>query len=257
MHWFLGFSNGMMPFFSDFTTHFIGWSVRTALDVTTGFFSWESSPLEKKHFSNCISHFGGNFSGFRQSFSTTAVRIDLVSRCFNPISAVGFKEFTQIFIDRSVRTALDVTTGFFSWESSALEKKHFSNCISHFGGNFSGFRQSFSTTAVRIDLVSRCFNPISAVGFKEFTQIFIDRSVRTALDVTTGFFSWESSALEKKTFQIVFHILAETFQVFGKIFPPRQSELIWFLGVSIQYLPLFLRSSRKFLLIGLSELHST
>ena len=137
-------------------------------------------------------------------------------------------------------------------------KKNNFQIVFHFlGANFSGFRQSFSTTAVRIDLVSRCFNPISAIGFKEFTQIFIDRSVRTALDVTTGFFSWESSALEKKTFQIVFHILAETFQVFGKIFPPRQSELIWFLGVSIQFLPLFLRSSRKFLLIGLSELHST
>ena len=156
--------------------------------------------FEKNTFPFVFHFFRRKFFGFLVKFSTTAVRIDLVSRCFNPISAIVFKEFMQIFIDQSVRTALDVTTGLFSWESSSLEKNTFQIVIQIFGGNFSGFRQNFSTTAVKNALVCTFFSSMFCQFFAELKQIFIDRSVRFALDVTTGMFSWESSSLKKKDF---------------------------------------------------------
>ena len=128
----------------------------------------------KKNTFPLVFHFlGANFSGFRRNFSTTAVRIDLVSRRFNPVSAIVFKEFTQIFIDRFVRTALDVSTGLFSWETSSLKKNTFPIVFHILGRNFISFRQMFSSTVVGNASASSFFNRIYAIFFRTSPKILL------------------------------------------------------------------------------------
>ena len=59
---------GFLPIISDITQISIGWSVGTALYVSTGSFSWEAPSLKTKHFSNYISHFGLRLFRFSAKF---------------------------------------------------------------------------------------------------------------------------------------------------------------------------------------------
>ena len=131
---------GFQAFQSDLCQFFIGlhakfyWLVcqnctlRARRIVFMGYIYFE----KKNTFPFVFHNLGANFSSFRQNFNITVVGTSLVSRFFNRIYAI-FSEFTQNYNDRSVRTALYVSTGSFSWEASSLNKKHFSNYISHFG----------------------------------------------------------------------------------------------------------------------------
>ena len=121
-----------MPTSFGLHANFFGWSVRTAVYVPTGLFSWEAFSLKKNAFPNVFQILGGNFPGFRQYFSSTVTRTALVSRFL-----IGFlpnnSDFTQSSIGWSVETALYASTGSISWEAPSLKTKHFSNYISHFG----------------------------------------------------------------------------------------------------------------------------
>ena len=131
-----------------------------------------------------------------------------------------FLDSTQISIDWSVRTALYVSTELFSWEATSLKKNTFPFVFHILGRKLSGFRQNYSSTVIKSALVPRFsigFKPL----FSDFTQFYIDWSVRTTLYVSTGLFSWEANYLKKNTFQLIFHIWAKTFRVFVKFFPAR------------------------------------
>ena len=69
---FQAFQSDLCQFFSDFTENFIGWSVRTALYVSTWLFSWEVWSLKKK-FQNFFPFLDGDFSGFRRQICSTVV----------------------------------------------------------------------------------------------------------------------------------------------------------------------------------------
>ena len=158
---FPGFLIGFMPFFSDFTQFSIDWSVRTALYVSRGLFSWEATFLKKKTLSKlCFTFLGRKFSGFRHNYSSTVIRTALVSRFFNRIFANFFSDFTQVFFGWSVRTPLYASTALFPWEATSLIKNIFQIVFHILSGKFSGFRQKFSSTKIRTALVSRFFNLI-------------------------------------------------------------------------------------------------
>ena len=46
---------GIMSIYFELCANYVSWSVRSALQVSTGLCLWEASSLKKKHFSNCIS----------------------------------------------------------------------------------------------------------------------------------------------------------------------------------------------------------
>ena len=73
------------------------------------------------------------------------------------------------------------------------------------------------------------------------------KSVRTPFFVSTGLFSREASSLKKKLFQMCFF--------WANLFKHGSPNCI-FLGFLI-FRPIFFWTPRKFLLTGLSELHST
>ena len=156
--------------------------------------------FEKKHFSKCVSHFWRNLFRFSakpfQHGNQSCIGFEV---CQSELCHF-LSEFTQTSFVWSLRTALYVSLGLFSWESFFLEKNTFPFVFHILGANFSGFWQNFSTTAVKNALVCTFFSSMFCQFFAELKQIFIDRSVRFALDVTTGMFSWESSSLKKKYF---------------------------------------------------------
>ena len=127
-----------MSFFLDFTQTFIDQSVRTALYVSTGLFSWEASSLKKNTFPIVLHILGGNFLGFRQIFSSTVVRTALIFRFFNRIYASFLRILRKNLL--AGLSELHSTCPQDCFHRKQLQwKKHFSNCISHFGWKFFRF----------------------------------------------------------------------------------------------------------------------
>ena len=133
------FQSDLCQVFSDFTQNFFGWSVRTALYVSTGLFSWEASSLKKTLFQLYFTFLAETFQIFDKSFPSRYSKLHWFLGFSNYIVPF-FSDFAQKFIDRSVRISLYVSTGLFFMRSIFFEKKkHFSNCISEFKQKFFRF----------------------------------------------------------------------------------------------------------------------
>ena len=116
----------------------------------------------------------------------------------------------------------------FMW-SIFFEENAFPNVFHIFGGNFSGFRQNFSITVVRIALVSRFFHLICAlfcgvhaIFYWSVCQNFTLRDHRIVFMGSIFF--------EKLTFPIVFYILGGAFSgVWANLFQHGSQNCIGFL----------------------------
>ena len=167
-------------------------------------FSWEASYLKKNTFPIVFNNLSGNFSSFWANLFQHGSRNCIGFQAFQSGLCQFVSDFTQNFIGWSVRTALYVSTGLFSWEVSTLKKNSFQTLFCIFDGDFSGFRQKFSSTVVRTALDSKFLIGIKPTFFR-FTQNFISWFVRTALYVSSGLFSWEAFSLKKTLSQLYFN----------------------------------------------------
>ena len=163
---------------------------------------------------------GGNFSGFRQNFSSTVVRTALVSRFLNRTRANCFWTLRGILV-AGLSEVYSTCPRIVFMGYIFFEKTTFQVVFHILGGIFSGFRRNFSSAVIRTALVSRFLNWVYASFFSDLTQISIHWSVRTALYVSTELFSWEASSSLKTFFKLFFTIWAVIFQVFAKFFTAR------------------------------------
>ena len=154
----------------------------------------------------------GDFSGFRQKFSSTVVRTALDSRFLIGIMLTFFGLYANFF-DWSVRIPLYLPTGLFSWKASTLKKNTFPFVFHILGANFSGCRQNFSITVVGTSLVSRFCNRIYANFFELYAKFYWLVCQNCTLRVHRIVFMG-SIFFEKNTFPFVFHILGGIFSGF-------------------------------------------
>ena len=127
----------------------------------------------------------GDFSGFRQKFSSTVVRTALVSRFlirFLPIFfGVHAKFFRLVCRNCTLRVHRII-----SMESIFFEKKNnFQFLFRILDGDYPGFRRKLSNTVVRIALDSKLLIGFMSIFF-ELCATSVSWSVRSALHVSTG-----------------------------------------------------------------------
>ena len=127
-----------MPIFSDFTQKYNDWSVRTALYVSTGLFSCEASSLKKNTFQIMFRILDGDFSVFRQKFSSTVVRTSLDSRFLIGFMPTFFGFYAKFYWLVCQNCTLRVHRIIFMG-SIFFEKYTFPFVFHILGGNFSGF----------------------------------------------------------------------------------------------------------------------
>ena len=125
MHWFLGFVIGFMPISFGLHAKFYCVVCQICTPRVHRIVIMRSIFFEESTFTNLFQIIGGNFLGFWQIFSSMVVRSALVSRFFQSDLCQFLSDITQNFICWSVRTALYVSTGLFSWEASSLRKTLF------------------------------------------------------------------------------------------------------------------------------------
>ena len=157
-------------------------------------------PWKKNTFQILFRSLDGDFSGFRRKISNTVVRNALDSRFSIGLMPVFFGIHSKVYWLVCQNCTPRVHRIVFM-RSIFFEKDTFPNVFQILGGNFSGFRQIFSSTVVRTAMAFRFLNRIYAF-FSDLTQSFFGWSVRTVLYVSTGLFSWEAFFLKKTLFKL-------------------------------------------------------
>ena len=242
------------PLKYEFTQIFIDRSVRLHCTWPQACFLGKH-PLEKKHFSKCISHLGGNFSGFWANFSSTVVRIELVSR-FLPDLCQFLSDFTQNFIAWSVRLHSTCPNHCFDGMHLLWKKNSFQIDFHNLGGNFSSFGHKFSSTVVKTSLDSRFFIRIYAF-LRTLRRILLAGLSALHSTCPQDCFHGKHLLWKKKQFSNkISHYGRRLFGFSAKAFQHGSQNCIGFL-VFNRIFANFIRSSPKNLLPGLSELHST
>ena len=244
-----------MSIFFELCATFVSWSVRSALHVSTRLCLWEASSLKKKQFSNYISHIGRRLFRFSAKVFQHGNQNRIRFQVFNRIYAVVLRTSLQFFWLVCQNCTLRVHSLVFMG-SILFEKKHFSNSFTHFRQKIFRFSSFFPITVVRNALVSKFlirYMPIfCGVHAKLYWSVCQNCTLRVHTVVFMG-----SIFFEKNTFPIVFHILGGNFSGFwAKLFQRGSGNSIGFQVFQSDFCQIF-RSSRKTVLIGLSELHST
>ena len=225
--------------------------------MSTGSFSWEASSLKKNTFQIVFRILDGDVSGFRQKFSSTVVRTSLDSRFLIGIMPTFFGLYAKFYRLVCGNCTLCVHRIVFMGSIFFEKKNTFQIVFRILDGDFSGFRQKFSSTVVRTSLDSRFLIGIMPTFFGLYAKFYRLVCRNCTLFVHRIVFMGSIFFEKKNTFQIVFRILDGDFSGFRQEFPStvvRTSLDSRFLkGI----MPTFFRTLRKILLAGLSELHST
>ena len=168
--------------------------------------------FEKDTFPNVFQILGGNFSGLRQIFSTTVFRTALVSRFFNRIYANFFRTSRKMFLPGLSELHSTCTQDCFCFHRKHLlwKKNSFPIIFRILDGDFSVFRQKFSSTVVKNALESRFLIGFMPTFFGLYAKIYWlicqNSTLRAHRIVFMG-----SIFFEKNIFPIVFHILGANF----------------------------------------------
>ena len=163
----------------------------------------------------------GDFSGFWQKFSSRVLRTALDSRFCNRIYASFFRTSCKILLRGLSDLHSMCPQDRFHGKHLLWKKNTFQILFRILDGDFSGFRQKFSSTVVRTALDSRIlfgFMP-SFFGFyaKLYCVVCQNCTLRVHRVVLMGSIFFEKETLLK----IYFAFWMETFQVFGDNFPAR------------------------------------
>ena len=214
--------------------------------------------LWKKHtFQIIFRILDGEFSGFRQKFSSTVVRTALNSRFL-----IGFMPSFYRILRKNIKISLSELQSTcpqdcFHVKHLLWKKNTFQIIFRILDGDFSGFRQMFSSTVVKTALDSRFLIGILPTFFGLYAKFYRLVCRNCPLCVHRIVFMGSIFFEKKNTFQIVFRILEGDFSGFRQDISSTVVRTSLDSRFLIGIMPTFYRTLRKILLAGLSELHST
>ena len=189
--------------------------------------------FEENAFQIVFQIFGGNVSGSQQTLSSTVVRTALIFRFFNRIYAIFLRILRKSLLAALSELHFSCPQDCFHRKQLQWKKNTFQIVFHNLDGKFSGLWQKFSSTVVRTALVSRFFNRTQVICFGFYAKIFWLICHNCTLHVHRIVFIGSNFNEKNTLFKLYFTFWVENFQVYGKFFPARLSELHWFLGFLI------------------------